>query len=204
MTVWNNIHEHYAKQSWASKPSLFVQEVFQYFPQGASVLELGGGLGQDSVFFASHGCTVLLTDVSADVVAEAATTHGLATQQLDMSQPFPFEDASFDVVYAHLSLHYFDTATTHAIMAEIRRVLKTGGVLAVLVNTVEDPEYGAGREIEKDFFEIDLVNKRFFTPDSFAVFVTGFETVLLDAQGETYKDSAKGIHNLVRFVGKKV
>jgi len=30
-----------------------------------------------------------------------------------------------------------------------------------------------------------------------------FEIILLDNYGETYKDSAKGIHNLIRFVGRK-
>ena len=42
------------------------------FPPGASLLELGGGTGEDALFLAAHGRRVLLTDGAPRMVAEAA------------------------------------------------------------------------------------------------------------------------------------
>ena len=43
---------------------------------------------------------------------------------LDVLMPFEIDDASLDVVYAHLILHYFDNDTMKRIISEISRVLK--------------------------------------------------------------------------------
>lgn len=62
--------------------------------------------------------------------------------ELDVSKPLPFEENTFDVIYAHLSLHYFSKEQTNAILSEIQRVIKRGGIFATLLNTKMDPEYG--------------------------------------------------------------
>jgi ubiquinone/menaquinone biosynthesis C-methylase UbiE len=62
-------------------------------------------------------------------------------QQLDVSQPLPFPDSSFDVVFAELLLHYFPDTIMQQIMTEISRVLKPGGILACMMNSTKDPEY---------------------------------------------------------------
>lgn len=152
--------------------------------------------------------------VSADIAADALersrskTSDQLGSrmqwQQLDLSEPMHFGDASFDAVYAHMSLHYFDDVTLRRIMGDIHRILRPGGIIALQVNTVHDPECGTGEHIGLDTFRIDGVAKRFFSPDSLLPFVTAFDPILLDEDGASYKDQAKGIHHLVRFVGRKV
>jgi len=124
-------------------------------------------------------------------------------QKADLREELPFDDASFDVVYAHLSLHYFDHETTTRLIGEIQRVLKPGGVLAFLVNSVKDPEYKQGNEIESDYFQIGESAKRYFSEATARKYTEWFDVNLLDELGETYKDAAKGVHNLVRFVGTK-
>lgn len=54
-TIWKELHSHYQQQSWIEKPSIFAQNTIQYFPQAGTVLELGAGHGQDSIFFARKG-----------------------------------------------------------------------------------------------------------------------------------------------------
>ncbi len=208
--AWKNIHADYSKQDWVNKPSIFAEETASYLPHTGSFLEIGGGLGQDSIFFARKGYSVTLTDHSEDAIAkavpkilEAKLSNSINTQVVDAAQPLPFEDSSFDIVYAHLSLHYFDAKTTIKIFSEIRRVLKPGGVVAAFFNSVSDPECGTGIKLEEGYFLIQGVKKRFFSVDSLEVFIKEFKTVVLDNNGETYKDSAKGIHNLIRFIGKK-
>lgn len=206
---WNNLHEYYKKQDWINKPNIFATEVIKYFPKNAKVLELGAGQGQDSRFFAENGFMITSTDISQTALSENKEK---LTQKLknlveilavDMTKKLPFGDEVFDVVYAHLSIHYFDTRTTKEVMREIYRVLKPDGLVIMLNNSVTDPEYRQGKQIEEDYFFIEDKNKRYFSPKSIKNFLSGFETILLDDKGETYKDSAKGIHSLIRYVGRK-
>lgn len=56
---------------WASVAAQRVavrRNLLRAFPQGASVLEIGGGTGEDAAFLADHGRRVLLTDASPQMV----------------------------------------------------------------------------------------------------------------------------------------
>lgn len=208
--AWEDLHQKFYKDAdWIDKPNLFAQDAIKYFPKSGKILDLGAGQGQDSRFFAEHGYEVVSTDIeeSALEISKSKLPGNLKTkvtiQQLDVREDFPFEDESFDVVYAHLSLHYFSFDTTWKIFDNITRVLKPSGLVAVFTNSVDDPEYGTGKRLEPDFFQIDNVSKRYFSVDSMRKYSEYYEIILLDNHGETYKDAAKGIHNLIRFIGQK-
>lgn len=207
--VWANKHKEYNQQDWITKPSIFAETAMQYFPKIGKILELGAGQAQDSFYFAARGYTVVSTDLeqSAQEIAKTNTTADIQKNILfnvvDLRDPLPYDAATFEVVYAHLSLHYFDAATTTKLFKEINRVLKPGGVLAFLVNSINDPEYKTGVSLEQDYFKTEKMNKRFFSVTSAGEFTKDFNTVLLDDQGETYKDNAIGVHNLIRYVGTK-
>lgn len=200
-SVWQELHTNYQQQEWVAKPSLFAETVAFYLPQCGKIVELGAGHGQDSAFFAKRGLEVVSTDI--ETAALEANLPGIKVQKLDLSEKMPFADSSFDGVYAHLSLHYFTAEKTSAIVSEIERILKPGGLFAFLANSTDDPEYNTGEKIESDFFLIGKVTKRYFSEEFTRRLTQNFQTVLLDNQGETYKDRAKGIHNLIRYIGYK-
>ncbi len=206
-SVWKERHDSYKKQGLDEKPTIFAEQVLSHLPAQANILELGAGLGQDSRYFAGLGYAVTMTDYVDAVLQTSRQRPGgentIHIQTVDISKPLPFADASYDVVYAHLSLHYFDTPTTRAIFAEINRVLKPHGNLAFLVNSTSDPEFQSGTKIEEEFYEIGNKVKRYFSLQSTADFTKNFETILLDNAGETYKDRAIGVHNLIRYIGTK-
>lgn len=206
--VWANLHKNYQKQTWIDEPSIFAQQAIDYFPSSGKVLELGCGQAQDGRFFSERGYDVTSTDIEESALKLArdkasATDANITFRNIDLREELPFEDEAFDVVYAHLSIHYFDTETTTRLINEIERVLKPGGVFAFLVNSVNDPEYSSGKELETDYFQVKDAKKRYFSIDTASNFTTQFEVNLLDSLGETYKDSAKGVHNLIRFIGTK-
>lgn len=207
--AWTNLHKRYKSQDWSQKPSLFAETAITYFPKHGRIVELGAGLGQDSRFFAEHGYDVVSTDLKEEALQEryASLPDGIkqriTIQKTDLRDELPFETASFDVVYAHLSLHYFDHETTVRLFDEIKRVLKPQGMLAFFVNSVHDPEYSTGEKLEADYFQIGNTAKRYFSVDTARAFTRFFDVMLLDDHGETYKDSAIGVHNLVRFIGTK-
>jgi len=208
--AWTNLHHAYRQEDWIDKPSLFSQQAIAYFPHVGTILDLGAGQGQDSRFFAEHGYIVVSTDISD--VALALNKNNIPTplkdtifvQKLDIAAPFDFPDNTFDVVYAHLSLHYFNNPTTTQIFNEIYRVLKPNGILAVLLNADTDPECGTGQQIQEGFFQIGQATKRYFNTLSIKPFVYNFETLILDNVGESYKDNAKSNKQLIRFIGKKI
>jgi ubiquinone/menaquinone biosynthesis C-methylase UbiE len=208
--VWAKKHALYSKAYWVNKPNIFAEEVLEYLPQKSRVLDLGSGQGQDSRFFAELNHDVVSLDVSDKALEESRKklppdlSERIKLIEADITEPLPFDDGSFDLVYSHLSLHYFDSETTDNILKEIQRVLSTGGVLAFICNSITDPEYGTGKKLEDDYFFIENKPKRFFSVESVRSFANMyFYEILADNNGETYKDSQHGIHNLIRYVGKK-
>jgi len=207
---WEELHKNYQNRDWIDKPSMFAETAVSYFPKNGKILDLGAGQGQDSRFFAEHGYEVTSTDVedSALKLSDSKLTEALrdkiTLQKIDLREALPFPDESFDVVYAHLSLHYFDTETTIRLFGQISRVLKQGGILAFFVNSTSDPECGSGKMLEKDYFRVGAVGKRFFDVESAKQFAQDFRVQLLDNNGETYKDNDMGVHNLIRFIGNKI
>lgn len=128
---WNAIHTHYNKQDWSKIPSIFAEQVVSYFQKPCKILEIGAGLGQDSRFFCDSDFDVVSTDFSVDVVQMNQERSQKQIQSgkyeidiLDISKLIPFADGEFDVVYAHLSLHYFSKTKTQEIATHILDVLK--------------------------------------------------------------------------------
>ena len=105
---------------------------------GSTVLDLGSGTGRHVVYLAQSGFSVFGLDNSPEAIT--ATRQWLADQGLEadlrlqsMTERFPYEDAFFDAVVSFQVIHHADIATIRGIVAEIRRVLKKGGVLFVTV-----------------------------------------------------------------------
>jgi SAM-dependent methyltransferase len=196
---WEKKHIKYSQQDWITKPTIFATQVITYFPKTGKILDLGAGQGQDSVYFANHGYQVLASDFSEYSLSKIADTR-IKKQLVDLSRPLPFFPDSLDIIYSHMSLHYFKQARTKHLFDEIFTVLKPGGVFATLTNSLDDPDISSSIFIEDDYYESGGIPKRYFSTQTLARFTSKFETLLLDSHGETYKDSIK---TLIRFIGRK-
>lgn len=84
------------------------------------------------------GLSLLGLDMSEHELAAArARLNGAATLIQGRAQSLPFGDASVDVVLSHLALMLMDDVET--VLAEVRRVLKPGGRVSVVVGGGELP-----------------------------------------------------------------
>lgn len=111
------------------------QALIDALPKGA-VLDLGCGIGQYTDYWIENGFQVTAADISAHALeALKARTPNAITLEVDMSSPLPFHDHTFDVVFANLSIHFFDENTTRLLSNEIHRILKTGGLFIGSVNS---------------------------------------------------------------------
>lgn len=206
---WNKQHEKYAHTDWIVRPTIFGEWALQYFPSTGKVLDAGCGQGQDTKLFAEKGYTVVAADFSETALKfseekmPAELKPKIEYRRIDLSERLPLEDSSFEVVYSHMASHYFDAAGTQRLFDEYFRVLKPGGVLLLLLNTVHDAEIAKGIMLEKDFYQISDMKKRFFSAESVRAFASQFEVILADEEGETYKDRAIGNGKLVRLVARK-
>jgi cyclopropane fatty-acyl-phospholipid synthase-like methyltransferase len=114
------------------------------------VLELGAGHGRDALYLARQGFSVHATDFSEsalDQLRRDAQSEGLddrVTAALhDVRDPLPPADSTVNAVYANLLLNMaFTRAELRSLVAEIRRVLRPGGLFVYTVWSTEDDGYG--------------------------------------------------------------
>lgn len=100
---------------------------------GPVALDVGcgpGALTQLLVERLGAGAVAAL-DPSPPFVAECAARHPGVDVRLGRAEAIPFDDASFDYALAQLVLHFVSDAD--AVVAELRRVLRPGGVAAACV-----------------------------------------------------------------------
>ena len=129
------------------------------------ILDLGCGIGADTLYLIERGYRVLSSDFSNEALKSIQENiPNSKTLHLDMRKKFPIEDNSYSLIIADLSLHYFDNETTIHIMNEIKRILKQDGILLSRVASVNDFNFGAGvgEELEKNYYFEGDYTKRFF------------------------------------------
>jgi ubiquinone/menaquinone biosynthesis C-methylase UbiE len=101
-------------------------------PRGQVVLEIGAGSGQCSRWLATHGATVVATDLSAGMVATGVAVNAAvdAPARVPFAQcdgrALPFADGVFDSVFTAYGVVPF-VADSDVVMAEAARVLRPGG-----------------------------------------------------------------------------
>jgi ubiquinone/menaquinone biosynthesis C-methylase UbiE len=103
--------------------------------QGRRLLEVGCGIGTDLVRFAKGGAHTVGVDFSStalDLAQKNADCSEVSVElHLANGEDLPFEDGSFDAVYAHGVLQY--TADPGKMVAECRRVLAPNGEAIFMV-----------------------------------------------------------------------
>jgi SAM-dependent methyltransferase len=91
------------------------------------VWDCGTGNGQAAIALAEHFERVVATDASPQQIAHAPS-HDRVTYSVEPAEAVSLEPKTVDLVTVAVAVHWFDHARFYA---EVRRVLKPGGVIAV-------------------------------------------------------------------------
>ena len=179
---------------------LWIEDYKEYLNKG-TCLDLGCGIGQYSKWFMDHGYEVVSSDISA-IALEKVKEFNKSVVNADMREKLPFEDNTFDIVFANLSIHYFSDSVTKSLMKEIKRILKKDGLFIGSVNGMQ------GYEVIKDtaqvldyhyYFNIKRYI-RLFDIEDVKKYLNIFEIIKIDEK-ETIRYEKK--KNYIIFVAKK-
>ena len=108
-------------------------------------LDVATGGGHVAYTFAPHVDRMWATDITQemlDMVKAEAKKRGLANVRTAYAkaEALPFEDASFDLVTCRIAPHHFDSIADF--LSEVHRVLKAGGLAAIVDNVVPPGSVG--------------------------------------------------------------
>jgi ubiquinone/menaquinone biosynthesis C-methylase UbiE len=108
-------------------------------PSNISVLDVGCGIGNSLALLSSHVGRPAGVDVSTACLETArGRTPGIDYAAYD-GVHLPHADASFDLVYAICVFHHVAAADRSALMRDVRRVLRPGGVFVIFEHNPLNP-----------------------------------------------------------------
>ncbi len=170
-----------------SAPALKAAELFKREGK-TKLLELGGGQGRDTLFFAREGFHVTMLDYSqaaTEAITAKAQSAGLADQigalRHDLRNPLPFDNEIFDACYSHmLFCMALTTPELERLSDEVRRVLKPGGLHVYTVRHTKDAHYGTGIHRGEDLYEVGGFIVHFFSEEKVRQLARGCEIVSID------------------------
>ena len=179
-------YEKHHRERRAEGDFLFVPERIPLFQaavgQGKRVLDLGCRSGALTRHFL-EGNEVVGLDVDRAALAKAETL-GIQVVEANVEEPLPFPDASFDAIVAGELLEHLQFP--EALVAEIRRVLRPGGVIVGSVPNAFRVQsrlrFLRGRSPEDDPTHLHM-----FSPRAVRKLLAGFEEVRLAYVGGRYR-----------------
>lgn len=163
---WNNIHKNYNREdviydNWLDSFHSIIHNC------QTPILDLGCGSGNNTLYLIEKGKKVIACDISENAIDNIKKNFPEIENAkcFNMLEGMPFQDNTFELIVADLSLHYFKDKDTRHIINELQRILKGNGYLIIRVNSLNDKNHGAGEgiEIEDHLYKTsDGRLKRFF------------------------------------------
>lgn len=130
----------------------------------AKILEISCGNAVDSKHLKDLGYDVTCTELNDDYI-ENAKSLGLSCIKHDTRNKFPFNDKQFDLIYARLSLHYFNKEELDTIFKELKRISHK----ILFTVKVEEDSFKTGKVIIPPYHWIGIVGNNYGSEDSFQI-----------------------------------
>ena len=194
--ILNQQSQHWEK-NFSSKPEMFGLEPSEPAKKSLKlfkekninkIIELGAGLGRDTIFFAKNYIHVTALDYSSSgikVINEKAEKQNLSknisTKIFDIRKKLPFEDESVDACFSHmLYCMALTSLEIESLNNEIFRILKPGGINIYTVRHINDGDYKKGIHRGEDLYENDGFIVHFFSKEKVKSYLRGFQNIIIE------------------------
>ena len=166
------------------EPSVAAKKSVKLFKEKniKNIVELGSGLGRDTIFFAQNSFKINALDYSPSAVkiindkaAKKKLVNFVSTKVFDIRKKLPFNSNSIDGCFSHmLYCMALSTLELENLNKEIHRILKPGGVNIYTVRHTEDGDYKNGIHIGENLYENDGFIVHFFSKEKIKKLSSGY------------------------------
>jgi ubiquinone/menaquinone biosynthesis C-methylase UbiE len=189
-SVWEGVPEGLAPADARLREAFLLEQVAEIaarLDRAPRVLDVGCGEGYFAAALVRSGAEVIAADVAAEPLRRALARHpDLDARLVEPEAALPLEDSSFDMAWAGETIEH--VADTARLLSELRRVLRSGGALAL-----STPDHGPllrlwlalSRSAFQERFDPRGDHLRFYTRRSLAGLLAdfGFEHVAVRGAG---------------------
>ena len=194
--ILNQQSQHW-EENFSNKPEMFglepsipAKKSLKLFQNQniSKIIELGAGLGRDTIYFAKNSIHVVALDYSQsgiEAINQKAKKNSLSnfitTNFFDVRKKLPFEDNSVEACYSHmLYCMALTTSELENLNNEIYRVLKPNGTNIYTVRHTKDGDYKNGIHRGEDLYEKDGFIVHFFSEKKVKSLLKGFKNISID------------------------
>ena len=172
------------------EPSISAKKALNFFKEKKinNIIELGAGLGRDSIFFAKNNIKIQALDYSSSgieiinhKIKRDNLSNYISTKLFDVREKLPFKDNSVDAFYSHML--YCMALTIDDLQKlnnEIHRILKPNGLNIYTVRHTNDGDYKNGKHIGEDLYENDGFIVHYFSEEKVNSLLNGFKNITLE------------------------
>ena len=152
------------------------------------IVELGAGLGRDTLFFSKNSINVEALDYSSVAIKiinkkalEAKLSNFISTKIFDVRKKLPFKDNSIEACFSHM-LYCMALSTTELkyLNSEICRILKPGGFNIYTVRHTGDGDYKNGTHIGENLYKNGGFIVHFFSEEKVRKITDGFTVISIE------------------------
>ena len=172
------------------EPSISAKKALNFLKEKKinNIIELGAGLGRDSIFFAKNNITIQALDYSSSgieiinhKIKKNNLSNYISTKLFDVREKLPFKDNSVDACYSHmLYCMALTTKDLEKLNNEIHRILKPNGLNIYTVRHTNDGDYKNGKHIGEDLYENDGFIVHYFSEEKVNSLLNGFKNITLE------------------------
>ena len=172
------------------EPSIPAKKALNFFKEKKinNIIELGAGLGRDSIFFAKNNIKIQALDYSSSgiktinhKIKKGNLSNYISTKLFDVRKKLPFKDNSVDACYSHmLYCMALTIKDLEKLNNEIYRILKPNGLNIYTVRHTNDGDYKNGKHKGEDLYENDGFIVHYFSEEKVNSLLNGFKNISLE------------------------
>jgi len=192
-----NLQSQHWESNFSSKPEMFgfepsysAKKALETFKKNniTNIIELGAGLGRDTIFFAQNGIYVHAIDYSlsaTNIIKKRSKENNLddliKVENYDIRKKLNCDNENFQACYSHM---LFCMALTNQdlkdLNQEILRVLKKGGFNIYTARNHMDGDFKKGTHRGEDMYEMNGFIVHYFSENKIKSLLNGFTNISIE------------------------